>query len=259
MIAENAGPNNYVPLPSVDVEQHGIEFLSLGLPQGFDEERLEVNVNRVRQIAKIGGLGDVRVIGRTGEKTDDTPSVIGIDDNGTAMAGSRKYHRRQPVTDGVTLMTNPNTKYIDLLGKPDVEIGLNVSERDERLRTSKSIKRQLDPVGHAETLGQTLSRGLHTAARLRHQGSASALIRHGMPSNMILPVASDIFEVTMTGHTYARSLVLYGLLYGVGEFVYSKSMGSTLGENNFTPLACLERRAAAQVLAKYSTLVKARA
>lgn len=50
-----------VPLPEVPEYTEDLVFGHLGLPQGFDESRLLVNIAAFNSVRKAGGLGSISI------------------------------------------------------------------------------------------------------------------------------------------------------------------------------------------------------
>ncbi len=259
---------NFVPLPYLDLEEHGIEFTDLAFPVGFDEERLSVNIDAVRRTTRMAGLGLVAVHGASGPKSDFTPSVSGIDSQGTASLGVGLMQQKEKEVNGVRVLSRREQEVwaaYSTLNLPEsfryapTIIRANVSERDERLRTNTKLKRGLmDPNGHSKFLNTVVSDGLLEATKQRREQIPGERFNR---FNFFFGVGAVALN-TINGPTaVARQAGIFIGIWGAGDVIVNqilaKKSGNNLTDAQISLLLGYDRYYASKFLAKTQRFVSA--
>ena len=169
-----------VPLPEVAEYTDAIQIGSLGLPQGFDDERVLVNVGAIERFRKAEGLGELTIQATYLESSH--PAVAGMDRQGTAVlenlrsASSRKLTRISYMDDGPELddaMENLSRKFPGIgfafnmilsnmrtLRLNNMALTLDLRERDMHARAHKTPRSVLDPKFQGNYLNTAVREGL---------------------------------------------------------------------------------------------------
>lgn len=259
-----------IPLSRLDPDIHGLNFVNI-FPQGIDEDRIIIHINRLNNVALVGNLGGITVAGAISKAADTTPEINGIDQNGNAFAALIGIKRRQPLGEGVAVIAAKDcTECADAEANPNngeyyhrapTIIVMNTQERDRRLQESKKYQKDLmDPLGHADSLNALLSEGLSDAVKIRYRQSDPAHHKelatlgsagfglvalqaiYGLPTaalmtGLVIPISS-----LLTNEMVARR----------NEIIY----GTHRSELPATALVGLDRLFIARTLAKYSRFVE---
>ncbi len=151
-----------VPLPEVPRYTEEVVFGNLGLPQGFDDERLLVNLRGLQRVQAVAGLGTISIVGTTGESYQTDLNISGWDSQGTAVSSGVAKRQKQPLAHGNLRFPNPQST---LFGLPDLTIKVNNSEVDERISEGDFKKGLLDPYARAKYLNGAIKSGLAEASR----------------------------------------------------------------------------------------------
>ena len=149
-----------VPLPYVADYTDDIVLGNLGLPVGFDDERLLVNLRGINHIRRLAGLGKTSIVGERGDTTSYDYDITSFDTSGTATFGAKsKINRVNLVSEGVKFPTAST-----LYGKPEVTIKLNSAEIDERIRLHHGTNGLFEAKPRAKLLNSAVQNGLASAA-----------------------------------------------------------------------------------------------
>lgn len=148
-----------VPLPEVGKHTDDVVFGNLGLPVGFDDERILVNLRCINRVRAVAGLGSVSVIGEKGDTSSYDYNVTSMD-SGAATFGAVSKQNKTPASSGSVTFPTPST----LFGKADTTIAINNSEIEERLRTKHGTIGLYEPVPRARELNAAVKTGLAHAA-----------------------------------------------------------------------------------------------
>lgn len=146
---------------------HRVFFDGLALPQGFRDDQVAINVDRIEQVLSVAGLSILAVLGKAGKKSEDTQSVTGINEDGSATGISSRFARKEKLSSEA-LIDYEQWLPPDLR-KPAGGIVINTSERDERLKqmSHKYTRGQLDPAAHSLLLDNSIRSGLSNLAGQR--------------------------------------------------------------------------------------------
>lgn len=104
----------YVPLPEVGEHTDRITIGQLGLPEGFDESALLLNVRGMERAATVAGLSHVTISGGEGKQDEELFTSIGAHSDGSIAAGGLGMVRRAPLyspTPSPIANTTPNRYY----------------------------------------------------------------------------------------------------------------------------------------------------
>lgn len=170
MSAENL---RYVPLPEVDKYTDSLVFGNLGLPVGFDQERLLVNVPGINRIQKVAGLGMLSIIGYRGEREPDTYQISGVSHSGIATFGGMFKSDKADLSD----VEVDFPRSVSIIDKPDIKIKVNGAEIQERIteKPDKYPRGVFDPNAQAKYLNKSLKAGLYKANAHANVNSAKAI------------------------------------------------------------------------------------
>ena len=131
-----------VPLPEVSQHTDRIEFESLGLPEGFAEDRLTVNLRALALAQTLAGLGSITV------RTEEERHYPEIDGRLGSLAGSIVY-----------FPTNETR-----LDNPEVLVKINQTGVHQRIEAEHRPKGLLEPRAQAKYLNRALVQGLSQAS-----------------------------------------------------------------------------------------------
>lgn len=258
-----------VPLSELNPEAHGINFVNV-FPQGLDEDRIRIHVDRIDRVAMIGNLGGITVSGVAGKTADTTPEINGIDQNGNGFASLVGVKRKQPLGEGVSVISGRGcTECADAEVNPNnggyyhrapTIIVMNTNERDKRLRESKKYpKGLLDPKGHADMLNAVLSDGLSSAARIRYRQTDP---KHLKEMATIGSFGLGMMTMNPLGEPgaalMAGAFVIAGSLFG-SEIVArhnQETYGTPKKDMSYTALMFIDRLFVARTIAKYARFVE---
>ncbi len=155
---------SFVPIHEVQEYTDSIVVHNLGLPVGFDEEQLEINLSGLARTAKMAGLGHLSIIGFRGDTTEHGIGVGSVFGDGTASAMK------------ISTMTKAKLHDIDIendgFGTPreyhwkNAVLKINNAEVEDRIRTDgdKWPRQQFDAQGRAKYMDKSLKGALSSAA-----------------------------------------------------------------------------------------------
>lgn len=148
-----------VPLPEVAQHTEDIVFGGLGLPVGFDQERLLINVRALDRFRKVAGLDTISIVADQGEAEPTDPGVTGVDSQGTATIGLAAKRTRKPLVSGKLQYPIPNN---EVFGRPDGVVKVDNTELESRLeaKPKKYPKGPFDAKGRGKFLNAAVKRGL---------------------------------------------------------------------------------------------------
>lgn len=154
----------YVPLPYVTEYSDTINVGEMGLPVGFDSERLLMHVSAVEKIAKAGDIGKLSIIGFRGDTTEVGYGVGGVSSDGTGTASRAVAVTKARMHD--VNMGFDNEFPSDYQWK-NATVRINSAEIDTRIRNDGD-KWELGPFdvrGRAKYLNKALQDGLAEATQ----------------------------------------------------------------------------------------------
>lgn len=244
-----------VPLPEIDPLEHYIDFNGLALPQGFKEEKLLIDVERLRLLREVAGLGQISVIGVAGEKLEYNAQISGVNENGEASLGLGVFRRKKPIVNGVTI--TESGKYDRLLYEPDVKILMNVRERDARIDEIDSPRRHFDPEGHAKLLNNALKKGIAEAAKQRYDASTIDLQKVVTVGALALNGGNDVADIISRHPEAAISTILMVSFWAGFDVLYAKMRNLSSEEAKISFAFGLDRFLGSAALAKISNIVTA--
>ncbi len=168
--------NEYVTLPEVNEYTDMVNISSLGLPVGFDQERLSFNIVAMEKSMKWGGLGHLAIRSDEGVRRNVDIDVNGTNDDGTASAVGRVatssvklQEVKLPGTgDGIRGAWAPH-----YYGREDALIKINATEKEQRIidNEKKWPKGPFDPNAQAHFINKAIEEGLKSAALKKHTRS----------------------------------------------------------------------------------------
>lgn len=151
-----------VPLPEVADYTDEIVFRDMGFPQGFDEERINVNLRGIDRVMAAAGLGTILVHSVDGPAPEQDIQIGSMNANGTAAISAVASRLKNPKLGVGNVRFNNRTD----LGKPKVQIAVmrnraNVAI-DSKAHNKKGI---MEPVAQALVLNNAVKAGLVDASK----------------------------------------------------------------------------------------------
>ncbi len=122
-------PTN-VPLPEVNQYADELTIGNLGLPVGFDDERLLVNLRAFHRVRAVAGLGDISIVGTSGDVGGYDYQIGSTDESGTASLGAVSKRHNKPLSSANISWPLGTSSF----GKPDVTVEVNNSETQEQVK-----------------------------------------------------------------------------------------------------------------------------
>jgi hypothetical protein len=148
-----------VPLPDISTYSDMVTFGNLGLPVGFDDERVLVNLRAINRVRSIAGLGGVSIIGERGDTSTYDYNVTSMDTSGSATFGAVSKQNKTPLAQGNLTFDSGSSSF----GKPEVNIALNTSEAEERIKTQHGLSGLYEAKPRAKYLNSAVKQGLADA------------------------------------------------------------------------------------------------
>ncbi len=112
-----------IPLPEVGEYTDDVIFGNLGLPVGFDDERLLVNLRGINRIRAIAGLGTVSIVGERGDISTYDYDVTGSNDGAATLGAVSKQPKVKSSNGSVEFRFGSS-----LYGDADTTVAVNNSE-----------------------------------------------------------------------------------------------------------------------------------
>ena len=119
-----------VPLPEVPQYTEDVVFGGIGLPVGFDQERLLVNLRALDRFRKVAGLNTISVVAsqEDGEAVD--PGIDAVDSQGTATISWAAKRTKKPLATSSVQYSVPNS---EVYGRPEGVVRINNAELEKRI------------------------------------------------------------------------------------------------------------------------------
>ena len=152
-----------VPLPEIPQHTEDIVFGTLGLPIGFDQERVLVNLRAIERVRRVAGFSVISVVSRDQSSELSDPGVTAVDASGTATMGQAAKRRRQPLSVARLSYHDPDPLLHDF---PDLTIHVDKSELENRVEEERDRYKQgaFDVQGRARYLNTAIGQGLVDAS-----------------------------------------------------------------------------------------------
>lgn len=187
-----------VPLPEVEDYTDRIEFRNLGLPLGFDDEKMLVNLRAFQLVQIFSGLGSISIDGSTNNIESEAPEVASISSDGTASAAARVGLSYKALGRGTIQFPSGNS----YIGDADATVTLDTQEIDRRLSSIKNGAYLLSPKKRAKYFNSGVSSGLTDVnfhANIDRQKSMTSILSNGVaiPSALMAEDISLYFFMTM--------------------------------------------------------------
>lgn len=148
-----------VPLPELGNYTDEVVFGNLGLPVGFDQERLLVNLRVINRVRAAAGLGIIAASTESPGTSPQDMAVLGLDGSGAATMGAVSKRQQQRLSRSDLTFPRPSSAF----GRPDVKIRINKSEIQERIREKNGVEGEYSPKPVAKYLNAALKQGLESA------------------------------------------------------------------------------------------------
>lgn len=222
-----------VPLPKVGDYTSHVVFGNLGLPVGFDEEQLLVNLRGFQRVQKLAALGDITIHGATGESGTYEHNVDGINGDGSITLRGVAKRQKNPLSQGIVTYPEQRTiygeDYSSFYNKPDVTIKVNNAETHERIQenSDRFPRRDFDPSARAFFLNKAIRQGLVTASK--DANVSNAKVKEGLQRYAI-----GVAIVYLLGSRSIQEAVALAAASGVGvgfisQVTNSMNESSSLG------------------------------
>lgn len=267
---------NRVPLPDVPQFTDNIEFTSLGLPVGYDDERLLVNLDAIDRVRKIAGFGQLTVfqtelqdaaIGPIAKDIPNRPALKSIIryPSGDEYVGpadavikidSFAFHTR------INQVKTPHHKFDPKVVGQALDVGfktaLNSASREANV-SSEKIKES--GLLYGLWMGFQNAAWIPALASANHFSAKADLTKEVLfeiRAMADLPVAvyclpeAALFLAQMMGKLYKKEAQVAYLTEGIGEKIVNRRKSFFVG-------AAPDRYVAAAALLRVSTLLRTRA
>lgn len=256
----------FVPLPEVNKYTEAIHVGELGLPVGFDTERLELHIGRTARLARLGDIEHTSISGFRGGTTDYSFGVGGISNDGIGTAVRNIAVAKTKLTEVDIESSKGPLNY----RWGHAEVRVNNAEIEERLKaqTDKWELGVFDPKGRAKLMDKAIRHGLCDAAYEVILESnppkvlTRSLILQGMDTAFVLATIGDQFEYNVK----TAAVVGYGMkvaLRPLNNFLiqqYAKTEGRELPARQWSLFQRdhYDRYVAHRALSATTRLVRAR-
>lgn len=158
----------YVPLPDVGEHSDRITIGQLGLPVGFDERQLLLNVPMVERTATMAGLGHISISAGEGAHDELSFTASGIGRDGSITAGGLRRVRKASLHDSPRLSiedTLPYQRY-----RPEgLRINMSAVEDSIQADGNRWKRGLLDPGARAHYMNKGLRGALWQASIESHR------------------------------------------------------------------------------------------
>lgn len=153
-----------MPLPEVNEQSDRIIIGDMGLPVGFDQERLLVHLPRLERIAHLAGMGTLTIAGFRGDTTEYGYSVGGVSEDGVGSAISSMVTTKAKIHESGAELDKRALPFPHRWHDGSVKI--NNAEIEDRIKNDgdKWEKGVFDEQARAKYMSDALQRGLVVAA-----------------------------------------------------------------------------------------------
>jgi hypothetical protein len=151
-----------VPLPEISQHTENIVFGGLGLPVGFDQERVTVNLRKLDYFRQAAGLNAISIVSTAGETEPTDATITSVNEQGAATVGLLGKRVKTPLSS--TTLRYPVDNDI-MFNRPNAVVKINNTELETRLeeKPEKYEKGAFDIKGRASFLNRAVKRGLAEA------------------------------------------------------------------------------------------------
>lgn len=160
--------SNFVPIteiPSLDEAPDSLITWDFQLPPNVDAERVQINMDRIERISKIGYFLGHHVIGYQGEVSNVTPGFSGINPDGTAQASGVANSVKAPVNETSLIDEYPEAPFLMRRYHKTTAIHkLNKAEIVSRVVDRKRDKEVTSEVAWAEELNSAFAGSVRSAS-----------------------------------------------------------------------------------------------
>lgn len=170
----------YIPLPEVNDSSDVLHIGRLGLPVGFDQERLLINVGAIEKAIAWGGLSHLVIDANEGQKR--SVSITAHSDAGGRLMATGSGSLRKARLQSSTTEQNQLPGYHDSLDKihydkTSAHIVINTSEKDQRIldKQKKWPRGPHEVDAQATVLNMTIQEGLKSAITSSHFNRPKAI------------------------------------------------------------------------------------
>lgn len=159
---------NFIPLGGI-MYSPTVRF-DLPLPEFVPQHQIGINYNKIHQLCRLGGIGHLRVTGKTdGDVTNFTPTIVGYDSQGNAYAGKKGTQVDIPLFE----ISNESDSDLSSV-RPhaatwiNATLNLNINEITERIKQEPRWERGVySPKAWAYHLNHSLKESISTIG-IRH-------------------------------------------------------------------------------------------
>lgn len=216
--------NTFIPLPELEHHTDIVQVESLGLPVGFDQERLGFNVVAIEHAMKWGGVSKLDVRAREGEQRAVNVDFDGINNDGTSNATGRvstaKVALQHTTTHQVTDTTEgPFTKMN--YDQSEGSVVINSSEKDARIlaKSKRWPRGPFDPKAQAHFIDESVHDGLRQAIINQHTEPTKLVA-----SLSLYGLASVLTAAGIQNISQCERGLLLGAMFNLGHAVYENNL-----------------------------------
>jgi len=148
----------YIPLP--DADSLKTKFF-IPLPPFVEQERIGIATRRIETLKRIGGISHLLIIGENGGETSMAiPTIVGIDKDGSALAGKVGIRREAPIFKSENFFNQDGT-IPHCFQWTRAIIKLNIQEMANRIKDDNKWEKGVrTPEAWTYHLDQALKKGI---------------------------------------------------------------------------------------------------
>lgn len=140
---------------------------NLGLPMGFDEERLWLHIGRTERLSRLSGIGQLSVLGFKGDITEARVGVGGINSDGSGTATKTASVAKTRIVSTETSQGAIDSRLYKPYDWADGVVKVNNAEVEERIKGDGDKWEQglVDPFARAHYVDRALRLGITAIGR----------------------------------------------------------------------------------------------
>lgn len=156
----------FVPVPETrEFESEHFRW-DVNFPEYVPEEQIGVNIGRIERLARLGGIEHTRISCKIGEITSHEVEIVGVQDDGTAIAGKSGKADKASLSETVVEGRKRDSSFG--IGFPEYEWGdaqvkINTVEIANRIMKNDWDLRH--PTSWTHHLNKGIAKGLRAAGK----------------------------------------------------------------------------------------------
>lgn len=175
---------NFIPISELSEYETERIHWSAELPDYAPAEAIGVNVERLGNLARLGGFNQLTITSGAGDITETMPSVSSVDEHGSATATMRATIKKAELTELHQEAPGTLDKRRYEYFWPNATMNLNLSEITDRLSSSKKPGALRQPKAWTNQIDQAMRQGIRRAAR-------ENLLTNTSPAQKLLPFIAE--------------------------------------------------------------------